>query len=282
MQKQLSSVTRNKLEELLANTGDMALKRRARRIIEEINPKGGDKILEVGCGDGYYLHLLSSLGVKLNLTGVDIDKRALASAKDNLRGKKVKLIHADLMKGLPFRAGSFDKIIMSEVAEHLPDDVKGLTEVKRVLKKSGVLVLTVPNWNFPIFWDPVNWFLQRIGRPIRKGFWAGIWNQHERLYKPDQIIGVLTKSGFAIKKYESVTFWSIPFSHYFLNFAARMLHHGGLSSDVATSVNKFESTGKRPWYVAFAFGLFETVDKLNDIYIPKNSGVSVLVKTKKV
>ena len=74
----MNNKTQNRLKDLLANTGDMALKRRARRIIEEIDPRPGDNILEIGCGDGFYLHLLSSLGVKdLNITGVDIDKEAL-------------------------------------------------------------------------------------------------------------------------------------------------------------------------------------------------------------
>ena len=281
MQKQLSKAIQGKLQSLLANTGDMALKRRARRIIEEIAPKDGDKILEVGCGDGYYLHLLSSLGLKLSLTGADIDKRALDSAKKNLKGKKVKLIHADLMKGLPFRAGSFDKIIMSEVAEHLPDDVKGVAEVRRVLKKGGRLVLTVPNWNFPIFWDPVNWILQRIGHPIRHGFWAGIWNQHLRLYKPNQISGVVKSAGFKVQKTESLTFWAVPFSHYFLNLAARMLHHGGFSPNLAKSVNKYKNVSHRPFYVSFAFWLFTKVDHLNDFYLPKSSGVGVLVVSMK-
>jgi len=105
---------RKKLDKLLTNTGDMALKRRARRIIEEIDPRSGDKILEIGCGDGFYFHLLSNLGIKnLQLHGVDIDENALKSAKKNLKGKKVKFMASDVMKKLPYKDGEFDKIIMS-------------------------------------------------------------------------------------------------------------------------------------------------------------------------
>ena len=43
-----------RLDELLENVGDMALKRRAKRTIEELSPAEGDRIIDVGCGNGYY------------------------------------------------------------------------------------------------------------------------------------------------------------------------------------------------------------------------------------
>lgn len=269
-----------KLEKLLRNTGDMALKRRAKRIIEEIDPQPGDKILEVGCGDGFYLHLISNLKIpKLNLTGEDVDQNALNSAKRNLKGKNIKLIHADLMKGLPFKSNSFDKVIMSEVAEHLPDDVKGFREVKRVLKKRGVLVVTVPNANYPLFWDPVNWVLERLfNTHIKEGFWAGIWNQHLRLYRPEEIAKVVKKAGFKLIKSESMTFWCIPFNHNLMNFMARRLYDGNLDENTATAVSKFTkvNTG-RPLLIDLIFIILNGIDKLNDLYKPQGVGVGILV-----
>lgn len=281
MQKQSSKLT-NKLNKLLENTGDMALKRRARRIIEEINPQDGDKILEVGCGDGFYLHLLSNLGIKLNLTGADFDKRALESARKNLGRKKIKLYLADLMKGLPFKDKTFDKIVMSEVVEHLPDDVKGLNEVKRVLKKGGTLVLTVPNHNYPFFWDPVNWILEHFfGTHIKSGFWAGIWNQHLRLYSPEEAKKVVQKAGFSIKIVESVTHYSLPFNHNILNLAARMLYGGRMNPQLVQDISKF-STGKKRKisFVTVVFDFVDKIDKLNNGVTDKSS-VSVFIKATK-
>lgn len=281
MLKQSLNHINSKLDKLLANTGDMALKRRARRIFEELDLQDGDNILEVGCGDGYYLHILSNLGLRFKLTGVDYNPLALKSAKRNLKGKKVKLGFADLMQSLPFRANSFDKVIMSEVAEHLPDDIKGLKEVRRVLKKGGMLIVTVPNHNYPFLWDPVNWVLEHFfGTHIGKGFWAGLWNQHLRLYKPDEIKRSVKMAGFDIKKVESITWWSLPFNHNIMHLAARKLYGGDLSPKTARAVSKFEKTthDKKPFFIDLAFQAVNLIDKLNDIYQPKNYGVGVLVK----
>src|SRR5258705_895717 len=137
-----------KITQLLENVGDMALKRRARRMLEELELQDGNVILDAGCGDGFYLHLLSKLG-KFQITGLDFDKNALKSAKKNLNGvKNVKIIHGSVMD-LPFKSNTFHKVVLTEGAEHLPDDLKGLKEVYRVLKPGGILVLTVPNPNYP-------------------------------------------------------------------------------------------------------------------------------------
>lgn len=282
MSKPLSTRTKEKVEKLLANTGDMALKRRAKMIIGAVNPQEGDKILDVGCGDGYYLYLLSHLGLELNLTGTDFDPNGLRSAKKNLSGKKIKLFEADLMKTLPFKSNTFDKAVMSEVAEHLPSDVNGLKEVWRVLKPGGILILTVPNANYPFFWDPVNWILERFfGTHIKSGFWAGIWNQHIRLYKLEQIKDVVRRAGFSVDEVKANTWWCLPFNHNLLNFAAVTLHSGGFSVDVARSVNKFKSSSNRPALVNFIFGLVNILDSVNDFYQPKNVGVGVFVSAKK-
>src|SRR5258708_2618194 len=138
-----------RLEKLLDNVGDMALKRRAKKIVLETNPLDGDNILDLGCGDGFYLHLLSNLGLDLKLTGSDFDEAALIVAKKRFKGSGIKFVKGDLMSKLPFKDKVFDKIVMSEVAEHLPNDLKGLKEVFRILKPNGVLCITVPNANYP-------------------------------------------------------------------------------------------------------------------------------------
>lgn len=272
-----------KIEKLLANTGDMALKRRARRIIAELDPKPGDNIIDIGCGDGYYLHLLSNLGVfKLELTGTDFDIKGLEKTKTNLSGKRIKIFPGDLMAKLPFADSSFNKAVMSEVAEHLPDDIRGLKEVRRILKPGGGLCLTVPNANYPFLWDPLNWLLERVfGFHVKSGFLAGIWNQHHRLYTPNQIKEVLEKAGFTVERLESLTWWCLPFNHYLVNLVARYLsfqYHKGTPNQ---SLNKFTTASQKSGLTNLAFNSVNALDRLNDLWSPTNIGVSVFIKAKK-
>jgi ubiquinone/menaquinone biosynthesis C-methylase UbiE len=270
-----------KFEKLLQNTGDMALKRRALNVINELELKNGDRVLDVGCGDGYYLHLLSNLGMDLKLTGTDFDEAGLKKAKSNLNGK-IPLYKADLMKKLPFKTNSFDKIVMSEVIEHLPDDTKGLKEVYRVLKVDGTLCLTVPNHNYPLLWDPINWLLEHFfGFYIKSGFFAGIWNQHERLYTPKQIKRVVEKTGFKANIVKSLTWWCLPFNHYIVNLVARFLAHSDLSSEKNKALSKYTKNPKRPILLNAAFVFVNLLDRLNDIWQPSGRGVSIFVRATK-
>lgn len=269
------------VKQLLENTGDMALKRRAINIVAGLKLKKGDKILDIGCGDGYYLHLLKNLDLGLDLAGTDYDEPGLKKARENL-GREIPLKKGDLLKKLPFESESFDKVVMSEVAEHLSNDIKGLEEVYRVLRKGGTLVLTVPNHNYPFLWDPLNWLLEKLFNfHIKSGFFAGLWNQHMRLYKPHEIRSVVEEAGFKVIEVKSLTWWCLPFNHYLVNLVARGLAHGAFSKGVNHSLSKYTKNPKRPFYLNFAFTLVNALDKLNDLYQPENYGVSVFIKAKK-
>jgi 2-polyprenyl-6-hydroxyphenyl methylase / 3-demethylubiquinone-9 3-methyltransferase len=271
--------TETKLKLLLENTGDMALKRRARNIITGLELKDGDSVLDVGCGDGYYLHLLSNIGYKLKITGTDYSKFDLERAKKNLSNPSIKLVYGDLMKKLPLKDNTFDKVTMSEVCEHLPSDIEGLKEVRRVMKKGATICLTVPCHDYPFLWDPINWTLEKfLGTHVKSGFFAGLWNQHIRLYRVAEIKKVVEKAGFEVKEARALTWWCLPFNHYIVNAVARLLAHGNLPSATKKSLSKYTKNPKRSSLLNIAFGLVNSVDKLNDIFPIKNHGVAVFVR----
>lgn len=279
MQRQLSDRIKHNLNHSLKNVGDMALKRRARKIVEGLNLSDGDKILEVGCGNGYYLSLLTRLGVKTNLTGIDNDRLALKNAPRFVQDKKVKLMWADASK-LSFPDNSFDKVVMSEVIEHVANEEAVLREVFRVLKKRGILALTTCNLDYPFFWDPVNWILQHFFKThIKSGFWAGTWNQHLRLYKTSQIERLIKNAGFTIEQSESLTSWCLPFNHYAVNFIAKLFYANKLPKNLARGMNKFQNN-KQPVLIRTAFFFVNLWDSLNDL-LPSKSGVSIFVKARK-
>lgn len=276
MLKQLSKLTLDRAESLLENVGDMALKARAKNIILGLDLKDGDRVLDIGCGNGYYLYLLSNLGVKLDLTGVDNDRNALKSADKLLNKKNVKTVIGDATK-LPFRNFRFDKVLISEVIEHIGDEKKALSEISRVLKPKGLLILTTCNNDYPFFWDPINWILQHFfNTHIKKGFWAGIWNQHIRLYKIGRLKKIITDGGFHIEKIQPLTFWCIPFNHYLINFMARLFYSKKLPKKISVGINKF-GTGDQTTITRLIFWIVNRIDFLNDLF-PQKTGVSIFVK----
>lgn len=278
MSKGLLNPTQARLEKLLTNVGDMSLKRRARHIIDGLNPSQEDKIIDLGCGTGYYLFLLSSLPVKLYLTGFDNDKEALKEAKAKL-SKKIKFIQGDLHK-MPFKDNLFDKVVLSEVLEHLEKDGVAVKEIFRILKPGGILVISVPSQNFPFLWDPVNWLLQNFfGTYIKSGFWSGIWSGHLRLYQKKDLEVILKKAGFKIEVAEELTYWCLPFNHYLVNIVARLLYDVKISGKIADKLSKFKQT-KKPFFLDLAFRLINSLDKLNEIFPPK-TGVNIFIKALK-
>ena len=104
----------------------------------------GDKVLDLGCGNGRLYEFLKDK--KIDYTGVDSSERLLGLAKEK-HGKGAKFVKGDALS-LPFPDESFDKIISIAVLHHIPSKEarkKFLGEARRVLKKNGVLVLSV--WN---------------------------------------------------------------------------------------------------------------------------------------
>ena len=115
---------------------------RVRAILRELDPKKSDTILEVGCGAGNILECLS-IG---RAVGLDLSTDLLEIAKTKNYRIKSDLIHA-FGESLPFRDESVDKVICSEVLEHVRQPADICAEASRVLKADGRFVFSVPNEN---------------------------------------------------------------------------------------------------------------------------------------
>ncbi len=141
------------------------------------------RILDVGCGTGANLLMLSKYG---DAEGVDVSEDALAFCRE--RGlDNVKLGAAE---ELPYDDGTFDLVTALDVVEHLDDDLAGLREMRRVLRPGGRVLLFVPTFMFL-------WGLQDDV------------SNHRRRYRMPELRRVLEQAGFEIERttYANITFF---------------------------------------------------------------------------
>ncbi len=141
------------------------------------------RILDVGCGTGANLEMLSQFG---DAEGVDVSDDAL----EFCRAKGLK-VHKGLAEELPFEDGEFDIVTALDVVEHLDDDIAGLKEMNRVLRSGGKALFFVPA--FMWLW----------------GVQDDISN-HRIRYTRKQIVERLEAAGFVTERatYANITFFA--------------------------------------------------------------------------
>lgn len=112
-------------------------------LITQIGTKKKIKILDVGCGDGVYEKKIAGRYKNLNFYGADISINQLSNTENLF--KQIKIVDVDNQR-LPYPSQKFDIIICSEILEHLfwPDRL--VSEISRLLKPRGALLVTVPNY----------------------------------------------------------------------------------------------------------------------------------------
>jgi SAM-dependent methyltransferase len=115
------------------------------RICADLRKEGKTeaRILDIGCGTGGNLELLSRYG---QAEGVDISAEAL----DFCRARGLTNVRQGAAETLPYESESFDLVTGLDVVEHLDDDVAGLREMRRVLRPGGRMLLFVPA--FMLLW----------------------------------------------------------------------------------------------------------------------------------
>ncbi|HKO44554.1 MAG TPA: class I SAM-dependent methyltransferase [Pyrinomonadaceae bacterium] len=160
-----------------------------RRIIESFVKeickgfKHRPRILDVGCGTGGNLSLLSQFG---DAEGVDVSTDAL----EFCRQRGLNNVRLGAAEQLPFEDGTFDLVTALDVVEHIDDDIAGLREFRRVLKPEGRILLFVPTFMF--LWgvqDDVS--------------------HHRRRYRLPELRKAVEQAGFVVERttYANITFF---------------------------------------------------------------------------
>jgi SAM-dependent methyltransferase len=142
--------------------------------------------IDIGCGAGYTARVFESTW---RMVGVDLSGDALQFCRR--RGLR-RLCQVDTTAfSLPFKAGSFDLVMLLDVIEHVEDDVHALAECRRILRAGGLLILTVPA--FMTLWSPWD---EALG--------------HRRRYTARGLANALQQAGLSTQRLSYMFFFVFP------------------------------------------------------------------------
>ncbi len=143
------------------------------------------KILDLGCGTGGNLAMLSQFGEVL---GVELDEQAAQLARE--RGI-APVIRGKLPDALPLAEASFDCVTLLDVLEHIDDDRATLNAVNKLLAPNGQVLITVPA--FPFLWGPHDEA-----------------HHHQRRYRGKPLRDLLQGAGFEVTTLSYCNSWLFP------------------------------------------------------------------------
>ena len=159
------------------------------RILKFCSDKIQGRVLDVGCGDGFFTaQILQRFNLK-NVYGLDISSKAVDLAR--LKHPEIDFQQSAL-NHIPEETNSIDSVTMIEVIEHLVDIEGTLKELFRVMKPGGILLITTTDFNWLKQVIIAIFFFEKYFYPT---------NPHIRFFKKSTLADVLSKNGFSIKKY---------------------------------------------------------------------------------
>lgn len=151
----------------------------------------GERILDVGCGSGR--HVLAASRRDCHAVGVELgaeDFRTvkvylyLLAGEGGLRARVNLLVASG--ERLPFADGSFDRVVCTEVLEHVPNDRLLVDEFVRVLRPGGTIAVSVPD----TYAEAITWWLLALQRFRLE--------EHLRIYRRRQVVDLLKAVGLQI------------------------------------------------------------------------------------
>ena len=188
-----------------------------RRVMETVpalrwlKPKKGERILDIGCGEGTYNYRIGLAGAWI--IGFDLNRRQLARAVESHKLPETGYFCGDATQ-LPVRTGQFDTVMSLCVFEHLPNDKETLREIWRALRPQGRLLLTLDSLSLDAVDDA--W------RTVHK-------ERHAvRQFYTHQTIDVLMRDcGFKLERYRYLVRSSFGFALIKLSYTAERTHPVG-------------------------------------------------------
>ncbi|MDD6794050.1 MAG: methyltransferase domain-containing protein [Clostridiaceae bacterium] len=159
-------------------------------IIERVSKLNAKSILDLGCGNGNILKILEEKA-NAKLFGLDLSENMIKEARKKL-DINTELTVGDAEK-LPYKDAQFDVVICNASFHHYikPDVV--VKEIKRVLKKNGVLILGDPTAQIKLLLKIINFFLHHTNSGDFK------------IYSKEEITNLLADNGLKVENYKLLT-----------------------------------------------------------------------------
>ena len=212
------------------NTSAGAVERRS-RILRALDSRPGDHVLDVGSGPGHQVaEIAPVVGSSGVVKGVDAAESAIAIARQRWTGlDNVEFTPGDVYK-LPFGDSTFDAVMSSQVFEYLDDVPAALSEVHRVLKPKGRVL---------IHGTELGALLWRSSDAERMARFMSIWDGHcADPHLPQTLAKKLAEAGFKATEVEPVvhvetSYDSSSMSAIFMKFMVGYVVSQGVSQDEA-------------------------------------------------
>jgi SAM-dependent methyltransferase len=185
-------------------------------------PGCANRLLEIGCGNGYLLQRMRTLG--WDVEGVDFDAECVESVKR--RGIRCR---CGDVREQEYAPGTFDAIYMGNVIEHVYRPLELLGFCRQLLSSNGRMVIVTPN-------------ASSIGHRWFQGDWRGLEPpRHLQLFTPQSLRTALEKSGFAMESARTTNrgFWYLTGT----SFQIRRARRGGLNSAAPVRLFMVRSLG---------------------------------------
>lgn len=158
---------------------------------DQLGLQRGDTVLDLGCGFGRHAfeaarrgaHVVALDAGREEVDGVAATFAAMVEAGELTNNAPLSAVVQGDALHLPFANGTFDRVICSEVLEHIPDDVEAMSELARVLRPGGTMAITVPRFGPEL----INWALSDE--------YHGVPGGHIRIYRRSVLTSRLSSVG---------------------------------------------------------------------------------------
>jgi arsenite methyltransferase len=139
------------IQQRLAETSDLYRRRLA--VLDALDARLGERVIEIGCGAGALLPAIgSAVGPSGRVVGIDISEDQIAAARRKCADQRnIEISVLDVYR-LPYEAGSFDAFVAVQVIEYLDDPQEALAELRRVLTNRARAVILATNWD-TVLWN---------------------------------------------------------------------------------------------------------------------------------